>query len=210
MRFTFLRFTTKTLLVVIAVIALFLGWRTRLAFKQRRAVAAVQRAGGYVQYDYHLSDTRTTDITEKRPATPDFLVRWLGVDFFSRVVEVTVMGKDVSNDDITPLQSLPHVRRLTIAGSNVNSDSLKALQGLKRLQVLSLAIPLRDQDIDCLVALPSLSELYLVGPGGEDGFIYGMRKKGQLVYDFEYYDSGVSAAAIDQFSAARPNCLVTY
>jgi internalin A len=74
----YLRFSTRGLIVLVLLIGSWLGWIIRSARIQREAVAAIERAGGSVQY-------RSAE-TKSRSWWPKPLVDRLGVDYFDHVV----------------------------------------------------------------------------------------------------------------------------
>lgn len=82
------RFSFRTLLVVLALLSAALGWlalKVRQAERQRKAVTAIRKAGGYVLYDYECWNG--IPILDGKPPPPAWLREVLGEDFFSDVVQ---------------------------------------------------------------------------------------------------------------------------
>ncbi len=131
----------RTLLLLVTVFALWLGWHARRAHQQRDAVARIQELGGAVAYDYEYSDDQGW-IPDAAPPRPDWLRNIAGLDFFATVVSVALWipsGDRCSDDDLHCLRSLPQLRWLMIEGSTlVTDDGLEHVGVLAELANLSL------------------------------------------------------------------------
>jgi hypothetical protein len=49
-----LKISVRVLMLLVVLLAVFLAWRANRARRQREAVAALQKFGGWVHYDYEL------------------------------------------------------------------------------------------------------------------------------------------------------------
>ena len=98
-----LRFSIRTLLIVLTIFCVALGWKVERARKQREAVAWVHEMGGSVNYDYELDDDGSSAPDAKPPGS-EWLRKQLGRDFFDDVVRVSLTEVGVS--DVTPLSGL--------------------------------------------------------------------------------------------------------
>ena len=78
-----IRFGLRTLLILITLIALSLGWWSSSAMKQSRATVAISTLGGSVTYDYQAA----TGVFNRNatPAGPLWLRRLIGRDWFDTV-----------------------------------------------------------------------------------------------------------------------------
>ena len=92
------QFTLRTLLIVMTLASVGLSWfavKLQQARRQRAAVEAIEKAGGWVEYDYEL---RTRPPSDADPPGPAWLRNLLGIDFFATVVEIrlptTVTGAE--------------------------------------------------------------------------------------------------------------------
>jgi hypothetical protein len=74
----FLRFSVRGMIVLVLVIAGWLGWLVRSARIQREAVAAIERFGGRVSYDWEWNNE--TSIPGRKPWAPIWLMDLIGVD----------------------------------------------------------------------------------------------------------------------------------
>ena len=91
-----LRSSVRGLIVVVLLIGAGLGWLVRSARIQRDAVAAIQVAGGRVQYNWEWRNVKYD--SERRPIVPKFLVDFVGADFFGHVIDVW----------LSPMPATPH------------------------------------------------------------------------------------------------------
>src|SRR5262245_17156491 len=78
----FLTFSVRTLVLVTAAIAVWLGMLVRNAEKQRRAVARLQELGASVRYDYQDANIKAS------PPGPNWLRNLIGDDYFCTVTFV--------------------------------------------------------------------------------------------------------------------------
>ena len=81
-----LRFSMRSLIILVLVIGGGMGWLVRSARLQRAAVAAITSAGGTVEYDWQASGA----------GAPSWLSGWLaehiGTDYLGRVSNVWLYG----------------------------------------------------------------------------------------------------------------------
>lgn len=122
----FLRVSLRTLLVLLTIGCVWLGWKVNKAQKQRAAVAWVEEMGGEVGYEY-IGDSYD-------PPARAWLEDFIGVDFFLSVDTVFLYNSSVS--DLTPLARFPNLTYLAIIDTNVTDA--KPLLTLKRLKHLYL------------------------------------------------------------------------
>lgn len=78
-----LRFSLRTLVVVMTIAAVFLGWFTQTALRQRRAVAGLSKLSADVVYEQSV-DPRVVSWC------PQWLYEQLGIDFFADATEVQI------------------------------------------------------------------------------------------------------------------------
>jgi hypothetical protein len=80
----FLRFTLRTLLLLMLIVCVALEWKVERVRKQREAVTWVQKSGGGVNYDYQRDDNGQP-IPDAEPPGPKWLIKTLGIDFFDEM-----------------------------------------------------------------------------------------------------------------------------
>lgn len=132
------RLSVRGLLVLVLFIGCGLGWVARVARTgqaQRRSVAAVYQAGGWVLYDTDWDARQGT--SSWKPLWPRWLVERLGVDYCANVVFINLhdRGTDAVLADVG---RLIHLKQLHRPGPAVTDAGLAQLQHLSELQFLSL------------------------------------------------------------------------
>jgi hypothetical protein len=103
-----LRISLRTLLLVVAAIAVWLGVQVNRATNQRRAVRMVGDRGGLVHY-VHQCRTRPVQLGDFYPSSafdptieaagPAWLRRFLGEEYFQDVIYVNLEGHVASEGD---------------------------------------------------------------------------------------------------------------
>jgi hypothetical protein len=124
-----LRFSIRTLLIVLTIFCVALGWKVERARKQREAVAWVHEMGGSVKYDYEYVDGAYSP--KAKPPGPQWLRKQLGRHFFDDVVEAVVLVVG----DVTPLSGLTRLERLDVYGSVTDVTPLAELTRLQELDL---------------------------------------------------------------------------
>src|SRR4029077_6148244 len=107
-------------MLLILLCGLWMGWRVNRANDQRRAVAAIRRAGGGGGYDQ-----------KGRPWAPAWLRKRLGDEFFQDVTSVQFLDRShVTDHDLAPLESLDRLEELAISGAPITDSGLKHISNL--------------------------------------------------------------------------------
>jgi internalin A len=130
----YLRFSVRGLIIVVLVIGGWLGWIVRGARIQREAVAAIEKADGFVTYDWEWRDGKR--LPRGKPWAPQWLVDLIGVDYFGHVTDVWLGPRDTDRQ-LAKVAQLDRTERL-FCGSGVTDLGLAHLKGLKNLSVLLL------------------------------------------------------------------------
>jgi hypothetical protein len=156
------RLSVRGLLVLVLLTGCGMGWLARVVRTgqaQRRSVAAVYQAGGWVLYDTDW-DARQAALSWK-PRWPRWLVERLGVDYCANVVFINLHdrgtdavlahvgrlthlkqlhrpGPAVTDAGITHLGQLRDLQFLSLDGTQVTDDGLAQLKGLRALKWLKL------------------------------------------------------------------------
>lgn len=145
------RFRLRTLLLAFSILSVWLGFHVHSTERQRDAVAAIQKYGGWVRYDfqYPSGEFHWSDFNSKaRSPVPRWLLDRLGFDFFHDVVQVSLnysedSGKREENHNPTDeaLQHLPefsNLRVLLLSDSQASDASMQYLARLKKLECLMM------------------------------------------------------------------------
>jgi len=163
----------RSLMVVVTIFCVALGWRLHRAKEQRKAVRAIRDAGGWIYYDYQQYDPRTCKIDAKaRPWAPDWLMRHVGIDFFHDVVAVNMSFDESAGrlDNNAPpvdiarhLAQFPRARFLGLTPGSVDDAGMKYLGQLKQVEVILFwdAGAITDEGVAHLRNMPRLRSLHL-------------------------------------------------
>ena len=110
-----LRYSLRTLLVVVLVASVWAAYRANQAHRQRLAVAKIRDLGGQVFYDYER-DAKDAQIYIQGPVPPgpDWLRELVGIDWLSEVIVIRL--RDVGDEEVALLADLPDLKRLFIRG----------------------------------------------------------------------------------------------
>ncbi len=152
-----LRFSLRTLLVVIAVGCVWLGSIANRAQKQRRAVEVITNLGGTVNYDYESDGL-------KRPAYPAWLRNLLPQDYLTTVNTVRLSKSQITDDDLQILANLPDLVFLDLQGTKISDVGVRTLGILTKLRVLILnGTDCTDRGVESLKSLTNIFRLGLSG-----------------------------------------------
>jgi hypothetical protein len=112
--------------LIVLVFGGWLGWLVRTAHIQRHAVAAIRKAGGWVTYDWAWKDGQP--IPNGRPWAPQWLVDWLGADYFGYVIRASNSTSEWSDADMVPIGHLSRLEALALNSSRVTETGLANLK----------------------------------------------------------------------------------
>jgi hypothetical protein len=144
----------------VLVIGGWLGWAAHSARIQREAVAAVERAGGEVMYDWQW---QYNALAQGRPWAPRWLVNRVGIDYFGHVTLVNLVhrGSEVESA-MRHVSRFGRLQELCVASSLVGDADLIYIRGLKDLRRLILyRTQITDAGLANLERLTGLNELHL-------------------------------------------------
>jgi hypothetical protein len=156
-------FSVRMLLLLVLVIATWLGWAVHKARQQREAVAAIEKFGGWVHYDYEFVNgpvnvpsgnnlwlTTWGKLTPGRePRAPHWLRRALGDEYFQDIAHVSLFvdiqkgtayaskyNIGPADDALAKLSTQTKVKTLQIGGEQVNDRNLAHVGKLTSLEEL--------------------------------------------------------------------------
>ena len=167
----FLRFSVRTLILLVLAIGAWLGFTVHNARVQRNTVAAISNHyDSWVEYDYDPQRPFERDPLIRYMArgkatspVPKWLIDRVGLDYFHHVTSVrffdwrTSSKRPVSDATLEDVAKLSQLERLEVLQSRVTDDGLVLLRQLPRLRQLSLQETLVTDD--GLVQLAGLSHL---------------------------------------------------
>ncbi len=198
----YLRFSLRGLIVLVLVIGCGLGWIVRSARIQREAVAAIQKVGGTVYYDWEWA--HGSQIPNGKPWCPNWLVDRLGIDYIGHVTRVE-MPNTSPVTTIAQIGRLAQLEELDLPSAHVSDAAMVHLRGLKSLEVLNLLFTrITDAGLAPLADLTSLKTLYLDGTDVTDaglGHFKGLSNLTKLYLSLApVSDAGLAPSAISPTS----------
>jgi hypothetical protein len=176
------QFSLRSVMIFTVIIAIGAGWlgkRIEQKRRQREAVEAIGRLGGWISYDYGT-------LMGVTPPGPEWLRNLLGEDFFcGNAVTVSLShGTNVSDSALVHLTALPRLQILDLNNTQVTDAGLIQLEGLAALEGLGLgATRVSDTGLVHLKRLQRLKTLYVRG-------------------------TKITDAGVIEFERALPNCKV--
>jgi hypothetical protein len=161
------QFSLRTLLIFTALLAVvcgLIGKKIEQKRRERQAIATIEDAGGYIEFDYQTAARGGSDAA---PFGPKWLRSMLGENFFSEAIAVHMVP---TNDEglasaKKALQALPKLKRLVICAPSLTDAGLANLSGLRQLETLEFLDIHRVTDAG-LKHLRALSELRYLDLGG--------------------------------------------
>jgi len=141
------QFSLRSLVVLVVAVAVPLGWfgmKMREAERQRKAVEAICRVGGWRTYDYQVNESGLPiyeqDGSLAQPPTPAWPRELIGDDFFADVVGVGFhFPLNVNDEVLGHVNRLARLERLKLSHTEVGDEELEHLKGLKCLKYLDLS-----------------------------------------------------------------------
>src|SRR5262245_36066521 len=107
-----LRFSLRTLLVLVTIACVGFGWlgmKVRAKQRERAAVNAIRELGGRAEYDFEITYGRWNEHQDP-PRGPAWLRKLLGDDAFAKVLAVVLSGRQITDFETTHLEQLPDLK----------------------------------------------------------------------------------------------------
>ncbi len=200
-----LRFSLRALMVIVLILGGVLGYWVARSREQKAAVAAIERAGGTVAYDwewhggFHIRG-------QQPPRWKRWPIQLLGPDYFATVKQVTLVGgkpervndelmdqvgrlrglesltinscRGVTDAGMVSISRLGQLTALDVGFTSITAASLKHVADLRRLKRLDLqSTSATDADLAHLSGLTSLEGPQIFGksPGITDAGLAHLR-----------------------------------
>jgi Leucine Rich repeat len=182
-----LRFSLRTIFVLVTLYCGWLAFLTVRAREQHRAVDRIEQLHGAVAYGFEIDDEGNWK-RNAQPLVPAWVRGRMGEDYFRRVAIVNFHeNADPTDDDLQVLERLSEVQQLSFSNCRrITDDGLPHLSNLANLKILVLdgtriagpglrnllplghlegltfsSTPLSDDGLENLAALPNLKWLHL-------------------------------------------------
>lgn len=195
------RFSLKTLLSVMLIAMIGMGWfrwRMDRAKERKAAVEFVRSVGGWVWYDYE-ADESGMPRADGEPSGPEWWREFVGEDFDHDVIGVSSWYGfyGLVDSDMEKLQCLTELKFLNLRHAEITDAGMVHLEGMTNLRVLTLDdTQVTDEGLRHLEGLKQLRKLSLVRTRiGDEGLRHLSRLESLEKLDLS--DTAVSDAGLE-------------
>ena len=211
------QFSLRTLLLAVLVINLPLSWfaaRLEKARKQKEAVEALEKAGGYAFYRSQSEDRFAELLAPKRARA------LLGDHFFFDVVAVLAYDKSIDfklvtcrnlgDKELTYLKGLPSLEILHLGDTQVTDAGLENVKELADLRELVLSdTQVTDAGLEHLKGLTNLTDLHLGDTQITDAGLEHLAAMTNLTF-LTLFVTQVTPEGVKKLQEALPDCEIVY
>jgi hypothetical protein len=166
-------FSLRTLLILVTIAGIGLGLRVNAARRQQRAIAEIQKLGGWFRYDFEFDAKTDKRIPGAKSWVPDWILKRTGLDLFHDVASVNMVYSNdgprrQDNQQVTDavrhqLAAFPRLRSLLLKESQASDECLAAVARVRHLESLYCwdAHALTDAGVAHLRRLPRLKYIHI-------------------------------------------------
>jgi hypothetical protein len=185
-----LQFSLRGLLVLTVLIALTLGWMMHKVQQQRDAVAALEKMGCFVRYEF---------------SGPEWLRKLLGDRGIRKVTGLEGDYSEVTDAAMVHLRGLPELRYLRLPDTKMTDAGLEHIQELSQLTELNLCFTgVTDAGLVHLEGLTQLEALELAGTEITDAGLVHLRGLTRLLF-INLSGTKVTDTGFQELRKALPN-----
>jgi hypothetical protein len=154
-----LAISLRLFLVLVLVAGSWMAWKANRTRAQRRAIRAIEQAGGEALFDYQYQHGKV--VRDGRPREPVWLRKWTGDEFFHDVVRVNFFSTDSRvNAAMSGVEQLDGLVELDFVDSGLDDTGLSHVKNLRGLRVLELYhTAVTNEGLRHLRSLVNLEEL---------------------------------------------------
>jgi hypothetical protein len=167
------RISIRVMMLIVLVIAVLLGWQVNKAREQREAIAAVQKYGGWVHFDYEFVNGKLT--SGRSPRAPGWLRSLLGAEYFQNVRQVSLVydestGTRFDNSNVRACDDLlqklakqPGLKELLLMETQATDEGLRHVGNMTELDELYIwdASSVTDVGVSRLSRLKNLKNIHI-------------------------------------------------
>jgi internalin A len=173
----YMRISVRGLIVAVLVLGGGLGWVVNRARVQRAAVAAIERAGGCVKYEWDFGDGQF--ISGGEAALPKWLLTNLGPNDFAHIA-VADLARGATDEHLRPVAALKSLELFILRRSRITGSGLAPVAGLaelRNLQILKLNnTAVGDAGLEWLKGSTALHTLVLTGTNVTDAGVMKLQQ----------------------------------
>lgn len=182
------RFSLRSLLIAISLVAILLGWGVEQTRRRQQAISSVERLGGWVEYADSAILPRTNLVGYLPQKWTD---AFFGDGWRRAVSAIHIRDVRLSDSELGLLNYVDEVHFLDLQDTAFSRGALRHITSLNRLQVLSLDRVSIDEkpvcDLSFLHELPNLNQLYLSGAkinGADLAYVKQLKELQVLTLDY--------------------------
>ena len=165
-----LRFSLRSMLLLVVVIAIPIAWKVNRARNQRVVVAELEKLNADLIYDYQIVATngvRSYDFYAPPPG-PKWLTALLGKEYFVEVRKVCADGAAVTNETLALIAKLPDIEQVELVNLDsepgITDDGLVHFSKMQSLQAIVLhSNRISGVGLEHLTGLKRLTTLMAIG-----------------------------------------------
>jgi Leucine Rich repeat len=167
----YLRISLRGLIVLVLVLGSVLGWIVNRAKVQHDAVAAIERTGGSVTYQWEWKDEGPN--SSEKPKWPIWVLDHVGPNYLAHIAGANVASGG-SDEQLLAVGKLKSLEGLVVHKSSITSAGLAALTRLDELRSLCIFnSQANDSGMEPLSRLARLDNLSLNGTNiGDKGLAH--------------------------------------
>lgn len=194
----------RTLMIVVTLLAMFLGLYVSRAQRQQQALAGLNAA--MVIWDFQCPGG---DLADWDPAAPPPYPEWLrtlcGDEFFGTVRGL--IGARITDDDsLSHLAALTGIETLNLAGSPINVDAMRVIARLPKLRTLNLDMTrVDDEGLVHLARARDLEELSLNHTSVTAKGLFALKSLPRLRH-LQLEGVAISKASLRRLRQTLPDC----
>ncbi len=208
-RLRWFQYSLRTLLLVMLLASIGMSWvavRMQRARKQKAAVEAIKKLGGFVFYDYEFDQSGI--LQDRTPPGPAWLGDFLGEDFLAAILAVRLAGTQVNDAGVRNLRGLTQLQQLYLWDSQITDAGLEHLKGMTKLQTLDLSgTRVTDAGLEHLEKLTKLQRLDLFATEVTDAGLEYLKGLTQLK-TLDLGQTNVTDDGVKRLQRALPNCQI--
>ena len=158
-----LRYSLRSLMLLVVAIAVPMAWKVNRARNQRVVVAELQKMGAQIIYDYEI----VNGIHDHNlpPPGSKWLIELFGKEYFVEVYSLWVGGRLVTDETLATIARLPEIKGVTISSAPKATDGgLAHFAGMHNLEGLTLfSEQMTGSGLEHLTGLKRLKKLWASG-----------------------------------------------